>query len=203
MANREDGCSGAFWAARFRSVAILDESSLLATAAYIDLNPVAAGVAPTPEDSTHTSFRARLDHCRNAGLVNSLRDDLSTQTEAPAQETAGWLLPTDDRRPEDGARPGLMPGLTLSCYCRLIDWTSRLAREGKAHVPESVASIFDRLHAAPDEWAAMVAPLLTGAKRTGSHFGGAARLTEAARTHGRRWHRNQLPRATRVRSTAA
>jgi len=40
LANREDGCSGAFWEGRFKSIAVLDEESLLATAAYIDLNPV-------------------------------------------------------------------------------------------------------------------------------------------------------------------
>ena len=37
MANKEDGCTGAFWAARFRSIAILDDEALLATSAYVDL----------------------------------------------------------------------------------------------------------------------------------------------------------------------
>ena len=32
-------------------MAILDEESLLATCAYIDLNPVAAGIAEVPEAS--------------------------------------------------------------------------------------------------------------------------------------------------------
>lgn len=40
-----------FWKCRYKSIAILDEASLLATMAYIDLNPVAAGVAATPEMS--------------------------------------------------------------------------------------------------------------------------------------------------------
>ena len=67
LANKEDGCTGAFWEGRFRSVAILDEESLLATCAYIDLNPVAAGISPTPEESPHTSFHARVEHCRSEG----------------------------------------------------------------------------------------------------------------------------------------
>jgi Transposase zinc-binding domain len=54
QANRDDGCTGAFWEARFRSVAILDQKSLLAICAYIDLNPVAAGIAATPEQSPYT-----------------------------------------------------------------------------------------------------------------------------------------------------
>ena len=43
LANREEQTRGAFFEGRFKSVAILDEESLLATCAYIDLNPVAAG----------------------------------------------------------------------------------------------------------------------------------------------------------------
>ena len=43
MANAEDECRGTFWESRYKSVAILDDEALLATCAYIDLNPVAAG----------------------------------------------------------------------------------------------------------------------------------------------------------------
>ena len=39
LANRQDKTRGAFFEERFKSVAILDEESLLATCAYIDLNP--------------------------------------------------------------------------------------------------------------------------------------------------------------------
>jgi REP element-mobilizing transposase RayT len=45
LANRQDQTRGAFFEGRFKSVAILDEESLLATCAYNDLNPVAAGIA--------------------------------------------------------------------------------------------------------------------------------------------------------------
>ena len=57
LANREEQTRGAFFEGRFKSVAILDEESLLATCAYIDLNPVAAGIAEVPEASAHTAGR--------------------------------------------------------------------------------------------------------------------------------------------------
>jgi hypothetical protein len=43
LANRQDQTRGAFFEERFKSIAILDEESLLDACAYIDLNPVAAG----------------------------------------------------------------------------------------------------------------------------------------------------------------
>ena len=58
LANRQDKARDAFFEQRFKSIAILDEESLLATCAYIDLNPVAAGIAETPEASPHTSCRS-------------------------------------------------------------------------------------------------------------------------------------------------
>ena len=56
LANKQDEAKGAFFEGRFKSVAILDDESLLATCAYIDLNPVAAGITKVPESSPHTSI---------------------------------------------------------------------------------------------------------------------------------------------------
>lgn len=203
MANKEDECSGAFWEGRFRSVAIHDEESLLATAAYIDLNPVAAGIASTPEDSPHTSLHARIEQCRAEGTVDALRDELSTQTRNPAQEAGGWLLPIDDHRAEGGARAGLVSGLTLSSYLRLVDWTSRLLRADKAHLPADLAPIFVRIGTEPADWGTIVAALLARGRRTGCHFGRPERLAEAARVRGRRWHRNHVPRSAPAAANAA
>jgi REP element-mobilizing transposase RayT len=59
-ANHEDGSSGRFWAGRFKSVALLDEAAIVACSVYVDLNPIRAGLATTPEESAYTSGRDRI-----------------------------------------------------------------------------------------------------------------------------------------------
>ena len=73
LANRQDKAKGAFFEARFKSVAILDEEALLAIAAYIDLNPVAAGIAEVPEASEYTSIKMRVGACGSPGQDRSTR----------------------------------------------------------------------------------------------------------------------------------
>jgi REP-associated tyrosine transposase len=124
-ANREDGCTGRFWEGRFKSQALLDETALLKCMAYVDLNPIRAELAATPESSEHTSIKSRIEG----------KD--------------GHLLPFVSTR-HDG-RSGIP--ISYGDYLSLVDWTGRALRLGKrGAIPVDHPPILERLRMEPDPW---------------------------------------------------
>ena len=189
-ANKEDDCTGAFWEGRFKSIAILDEASLLATCAYIDLNPVAAGVAATPEKSPHTSVKARVEHCASQGKLDKLREG-SPYVSKVHLEKDHWLFPIEDKRDPNGhGLAGMLHGISLTGYLQLVDWTSRLVRPGKGRVAAETPALLSRLGIDAHGWQATLEKLLGTTKRVGSYFGNDARLNEVAEQQGRRFVKN-------------
>lgn len=74
-ANSEDNCKGHFFESRFKSQALLDESALLTCMAYVDLNPIRAAMARTPEASDYTSIQERIKN-NNTDLLPFGNDDI-------------------------------------------------------------------------------------------------------------------------------
>jgi hypothetical protein len=68
-ANKEDEEVGKFWQARYKAVRLLDEASLVACSAYVDLNPIRAAIAESLETSAYTSIQQRIEQLqRSVGL---------------------------------------------------------------------------------------------------------------------------------------
>ena len=188
-ANKEDGCKGTFWESRYKSIAILDEEALLTTCAYIDLNPVAAGIAAAPETSRHTSVRRRVRHARAKGGLQALKAAKVGSVEGSRVvgnvEQDLWLCPVEDRRRQGARREGMLEGFSLGSYLLLVDYTSRLCRQGKARVGPEVASILHRLGTSPDVWTQRVGELFSKTRLFGSYFAtDRERLRDLARQRG-------------------
>ena len=129
-ANREDGVKGRFWEGRFKCQALLDESADLACMMYVDLNPIRAGLAQTPEASEFTSARERIE-ARQASRGKS---------------TGSWLCPIEQILP-----------ISTDEYLDLLDWTGRQVAYGKlGGIPDRLAPIMTRLEINDERWLSTV-----------------------------------------------
>jgi len=156
LANKADDCKGTFFEGRFKSLAVLDEESLLTICAYIDLNPIAAGIAETPEESYHTSIKERVDHVASRRRIDDLR--AAKQGSVVAIKAASqleedlWLVPIEDRRAIDSKREGMLSGFTLGNYLMLVEYTGRIVRNGKVSIASELPDIFDRIGTTAQRW---------------------------------------------------
>ncbi|MET0001822.1 MAG: transposase, partial [Candidatus Thiodiazotropha lotti] len=135
QANQEDGCTGRYWEGRYKSQALLDEKALAACMAYVDLNPVRAGMAKTPEQSECTSIAER---------TNKLKQ---SRNQANRAITPAGLLPFAGNLHKN--RPKGLP-FRLKDYLELVDWTGRAILEYKrGHIPDNQPPILERLQIDP------------------------------------------------------
>lgn len=146
-ANKEDECTGRFWEGRFRSQALLDEAALIACMAYVDLNPIRAKMAKTPETSDHTSIKKR---CAHAKKIKANKTDKNQQTISAIRQQVKGLHPFVGN-PRQKQPFGIQ--MKLSDYMELVDCTGRILRENKRGIISAKSeSILARLHLEKEQW---------------------------------------------------
>ena len=150
--------------------------------AYVDLNPIRAGIAATPETSDFTSVKERIEdraaaqeetalvEAPSTGLTATFSPEAGEKGElADAQDVriehgqkAGWLAPIALEPPRNTVREkatvrrasnkGCLP-MTLDGYLELLDWTGRQLRTDKpGRIPEECVPILERLECSEELW---------------------------------------------------
>lgn len=133
MANGEDNCTGRFWEGRFKSRALLDEKALLSCMAYVDINPVRAGIAETPEQSNFTSIQQRI---RQTSQFNAAEKTVETPLHLP---NLMRFSPETDQLP-----------FSLTNYMELLDWSGQITHPSKrAKIRLKRPSILQQLNIEP------------------------------------------------------
>jgi hypothetical protein len=63
----------------------------------------------------------------------------------PLPDTDHWVQWRLNRRGLDSTREGMLQGFPLGSYVKLVDYTGRLFRQGKASISADLAAILERL----------------------------------------------------------
>jgi hypothetical protein len=206
-ANKEDGVKGRFWESRFKCQALLDEAAIAASMVYVDLNPIRAGRAATPEESDFTSIQERIRAWQKLPTPASVRsqaardlepdltslendadssspvlEQISTLEDSPADaaDSTSWLCPVQS----DPKRRGILQ-MTAEEYFDLVDRSGRLLRSDKrASMDPDLVPILLRIGAHPGAWPDTIT-------RFGSRFHLAAGMLSSLRRFadqlGRHW----------------
>ncbi|MEJ2531173.1 MAG: transposase [Halioglobus sp.] len=170
-ANAEDECSGRFWEGRFKSRALLDDAAVLSCMAYVDLNPVRAGMARSLSDSDFTSIQERL------------RDLRVYDRRKRRQQNEKFLLPfkeNDSFRQNETTIP-----LAFQGYLGLLESTAYLSR---GNTPRSVwrqhEETLHKMGLSVPQWSALS---LETHSLSLQAIGGLVRLQSYCRSTGRKW----------------
>lgn len=160
-ANNEDSCKGRFWEGRFKSQVLSDDKALLAAMAYVDLNPIRAGMTKRLDHSRHTSVYQRLKALKNQP--------------APLHETL---------KPIAGTLIAFLP-IRLNDYIELVQWTGKQVRPDKrGAIPANAPNVLKQFESKPERWAVRVKAIGSGYWRV---VGDAQDLIVLAERLNQRW----------------
>jgi hypothetical protein len=192
-ANKEDSVKGRFWESRFKCQGLLDDAAIAACMVYVDLNPIRAAVAATPEESDFTSIQERIrawhkdmitagsvDQYIQAGSFDRDTQGLQDRNDTSNAIPSSWLCPI-----QSGFQRNGILRMTATDYFDLVDKSGRLLRSDKrGAIDAELVPILLRIGANPEAWIDTVS-------RFGSKFRLAAGLVSSLRSFadqlGRRW----------------
>ena len=118
---------------------------------YVDLNPVRAGMADTPEASDHTSIKERIKPVfdLNKAVRAELKEENTQDFDIDEKPLAAFL--GHESKVETTATT-VLP-CTFADYLQLLDMTGRIIKQGKRGVIESnQPPILKRLSIPATKW---------------------------------------------------
>ena len=205
-ANREDEEHGRFFQDRYKATRLTDEASLLACAAYVDLNPIRAAICERLEESDFTSVQRRIEaeqeraqdespasresQRKPAAKLRHRRD--SFLSPVSIDELLDPVGPCASESKERCSEKGFL-AMSLASYLELLDWTARQTASGKrGKTPASVPPILQRLGLDRASWCELVSDF---GKLFGTVAGrpGCVDAMRSHRTH-RRYHMRRRAR---------
>lgn len=165
--NLENNATGRFWQGRYKSQLSTTQESNLMIQTYIDLNPIRAGIADTPENSEYTSAYDRIHHdedrkkLKEVFLLHKKNKAENTSTVFSPEQKADIRKMFKDRNKAKCLSPfyqgeGHMNPffrITQKEYLELLDWSGREIRsDKKGSIPLHLMPIFDRLDLDRNQW---------------------------------------------------
>ena len=160
--NAEDYVKGRFWESRYTSVALLDESAVLSCMAYVDLNPIRAGITQELQQSLYTSVHKRLIEQRA----------IPTQLNRPISPVSSGI-------------EGRAIQIKLKDYIQLVEWAGKsIVHPNKAAMPPHINTLLIELNLQPNSW---LKQLQNMEKNNPHAIGSVKRLKEKAAQLSKQW----------------
>ena len=119
---------------------------------YVDLNPIRAGEASSPETARYSSAYQRIEaqsQRKNArGRADGWMAELTLRPERKADELMAYSSHSGRRASDLGILP-----ISLEDYLRLLTWTARLLRSGqRSTIPKDLEAILDHMDVNHEAW---------------------------------------------------
>jgi len=156
--------------------ALLDEAALIACMAYVDLNPIRAGMADTPEGSDYTSIQQRI------AAVDCANQAITAMPDEPEDlsEVIPRLMGFSGRLDDDHGLP-----CELKDYLELVDWSGRAIHPNKrGKIADHQPKILQRLQIEPS---ALLSYLRNKEDKFHHVIGSKSSIREAAAKFGRKF----------------